>query len=81
MIKIFNYRLPRARRIIKNTFEILTARWRIFKPLINSTAKNAILYTHTDCVWHNFLQNNDAKNCCPPSLVDCEKGGKITSGS
>ena len=79
--KIFNYRLSRARRIIENAFGILTARWRIFKRPINSTIENAKLYTNTACVLHNFLQNNYAEKYCPPSLVDSEKGGEITSGS
>ena len=79
--KIFNYRLSRARRIIENTFGILTARWQIFKRPINSTIGKAILYTHTACVLHNFLQNNYAEKYCPPSLLNCEKGGEITPGS
>ena len=78
--KFFNYCLSHA-RIIENTFGILTACWKIFKHPINSTIENTILYSHTACVLHNFLQNNYTEKYCPPSLVDCDKGKEITSGS
>ena len=77
----FNYRLSRVRRVIENSFGILSARWRIFKRPIISSVENAVLYTKTACSLHNFLQTNYSESYCPSTLVDLEKEGSICLGS
>lgn len=55
--RIFNYRLSRARRVIENTFGILTARFRVFRSAINLQLHN-IDAVMCCCVLHNFLRSN-----------------------
>lgn len=52
---IFNYRLSRARRLVENSFGILSNRFRIFNTEINlkpATIENMIV---SACIIHNFL--------------------------
>lgn len=52
---IFNYRLSRGRRTIKNAFGILAGRWRIFcQPLCYSVRTTENIVKATVCL-HNFL--------------------------
>ena len=54
--RIFNYRLSRERRVIENTFGILTARWGIFSHPINASVKTAEAITRAAVCLHNFLR-------------------------
>lgn len=55
--RIFNYRLSRARRIVENTFGILTQKFRIYNRRINQAnpenVDNIVLAT---CILHNFIK-------------------------
>ncbi|XP_043478349.1 putative nuclease HARBI1 [Leptopilina heterotoma] len=68
MMKVFNYRLSRARRIVECAFGILVARWRVFARKIIasvSTTKKIILAA---IVLHNFilsLEENEPENRRP----------------
>ncbi|XP_012521454.1 protein ALP1-like isoform X2 [Monomorium pharaonis] len=75
---IFNYRLSRARRLIENTFGLMSSRWRIFrKPIIASIpiVENII---KACVVLHNWLINEDLqilparRRYIPNDLVDRE---------
>lgn len=65
-MRIFNYRLSRARRVIENAFGILTARWRILKGPI--------------CL-HNYLGQTETALYCPSGFVDSmDQTGNIKPG-
>ena len=85
---IFNYRLSRARRVIENTFGILSNRWRIFKRPIIAHPEKAVAVTKAACCLHNFLQIKNKtllpehQYYCLPGFVDQEdRIGNIALGS
>jgi hypothetical protein len=51
--KIFSYRLSRARRIIRNVFDVLVVRFGIFKTHINIQLDNL-----ASCALHNFVTSD-----------------------
>ncbi|XP_039962095.1 protein ALP1-like isoform X2 [Bactrocera tryoni] len=55
--RIFNYRLSRARRCIKNAFGILTARWLCLRNLLFCKPERAQVVVSACCLLHNFLTN------------------------
>lgn len=59
--KIFNYRLSRARRIVENTFGILTSRFRILEKPIPLTVKNVPIIIKTICSLHNWLRKTSVE--------------------
>ena len=77
---IFNYRLSRAIRIIENSFGILNARWRIFRPPIVATPEH-VLFTKAAIALHNYLCTKESTVYCPPGFVDAKDGnGNLIEG-
>jgi len=79
---IFNYRLSPARRIIKNVFGILVAKFGIFKTHINiqlDNIKNAVM---ASCALHNFLRRTSTDMYTPSECFDTEdlQNGTATAG-
>lgn len=81
------YRLSRGRRVIENTFGILTAKWRVFrKPIIAKLCTVEKIIQATVCL-HNFLRKRDIKKIdvnqyCPSNFVDREnENGEIIGGN
>jgi len=55
--RIFNYQLFRAGRIVKNSFGILSAKWRVFKrPIAIAPERADKVIKATSCL-HNFLRS------------------------
>ena len=68
--KIYNYRHSRARRVIENTFGILTARWRIFQKPIRGTVANVERCTLACLALHNYLCLTDNAHNSPVGFID-----------
>ena len=54
--RVYNYRHSRGRRVIENTFGIVTSRWRIFQKPIRATVSNLEKYTMACLALHNYLR-------------------------
>lgn len=54
--KIFNYRLSRARRVVENAFGTLSARWRVFRTVIQVIQPKSVdKIVLAACCLHNML--------------------------
>lgn len=75
-VKVFNYRLSRARRTIENAFGILVARWRIFRSVITANPVNTETLVKGALCLHNYIkysEDNDligTRRYCPVNYVD-----------
>lgn len=79
--KIYNYRQSRARRVIENSFGILSTRWRIFHKPIKATVANTENYTLACLSLHNYLRQTDNAMYTPSGFIDSEnKDGTIKEG-
>ena len=78
---IFNYQLSRARRVIKNCFGILVARWRVFRSPIQASVETIVQITQTGVCLHNYLRPTEPAIYCPTGFVDSfESSGNILLG-
>lgn len=85
--KIFNYRISRARRIIENTFGIMSSRWRILYTHISAHPERVDNIVMAIICLHNFLMTVDSnadennRRYCPPSYIDQEtENGRVRLG-
>ena len=83
---VFNYRQSRARRVIDNSFGILSVRWRIFRRPILANPENVIGIVKATICLHNFLRQSDlgkqpTERSCPPGYADHEdQEGNVIEG-
>ncbi|KAJ8895120.1 hypothetical protein PR048_000445 [Dryococelus australis] len=81
--RIFNYRLSRARRIIENTFGILTTRWRVFQARLQAEPCMVEKYIKAAACLHNFLiDTKPVSNTryCLATYVSREENGITVPG-
>lgn len=70
---IYNYRLSRARRMIENTFGILTSRFRIHHQEINMAPDAVDQMIQATVLLHNMLRDKCGRTYIPRGYVDCEE--------
>lgn len=77
---IYNYRLSRARRVIENSFGILSAKWRIFRKPIHAKRENVLKFVKAAVCLHNWVKKRN--DCyCPAGYTDVEtENGEIVEG-
>ncbi|KAJ8369350.1 hypothetical protein SKAU_G00093780 [Synaphobranchus kaupii] len=86
--RVFNYRLSRARRIIENSFGILSTRWRVYRKPIHCKINRAIAVVKATVCLHNSLRDLEVelpvnnRSYCPPNATDSEDvNGNVVEGS
>lgn len=77
---IFNYRLSRARRVIENTFGIMTARFRILHRVMNAHPKTADNIMKAIVCLHNFIRKENTSFYIQEGDLDTEAGSSIKPG-
>lgn len=70
-MKIFNYRLSRARRIIENAFGILVSRFRVFEKAIPTNLNTIDRIVCATCALHNWLRKK-SRSYITATYVDRE---------
>jgi hypothetical protein len=55
-MRIFNYRLSRARRFVESAFGLLAARWRVYQKPFEIPVSKVDKVVLATCVLHNFLK-------------------------
>ncbi|GIY75387.1 putative nuclease harbi1 [Caerostris extrusa] len=82
---IFNYRLSRAKRLIENSFGVMSARFRIYRRPIAGKVNTVETIVKTTVCLHNFLKSVEddlppsEKRYCPPGFHDSEDQNKVVS--
>ena len=81
--KVFDYRLSRTGKIIKNSFGIATARFRIFRRPVNAKVSTVKSETKAIVGLHNFfMKKNHAgdNQYCPPNYIGREGNDHVLPG-
>lgn len=85
--RVFNYRLSRARRVIENTFGIMSSRWRILRRDMCCGPETAEDIVKAIACLHNFLIVSEEdlapseRTYCSASMVDREGiNGNVIEG-
>jgi hypothetical protein len=79
---VFNYRLSRTRRVVENSFGILTSRFRLLQRSIELNPNVCQEIVFAICIIHNYLQQNANNDYIRPNDVDVElDDGNIIPGN
>lgn len=72
--RVFNYRLSCARRVVENSFGILTNRFRVFMAPISLNPEKIETIVMACCSLHNYLcsKNKSKSVYAPPGTLDSE---------
>lgn len=85
-MRIFNYRLSRARQTIENAFGILTARWQILQKPLHMFVQNSEMLIKALVCLHNFIMTCDEelpihkRLYCPAEYVEREENYTVKKG-
>ena len=81
--RIFSYRLSRARRIIENTFGIMSKKFRVLQTSIALTPDRAEHVVLATIVLHNLLRHEYSSEHTPQGSIDNEdiNRGELVHGS
>ena len=79
--RIYNYRLSRARRVIENAFDIMSAKWRILRRPIKAGIDQVEGIVKAVVCLHNYLRLTDNAKYIPAGFVDNEDSSdNVTPG-
>uniref|UniRef100_A0A671KRG4 DDE Tnp4 domain-containing protein n=1 Tax=Sinocyclocheilus anshuiensis TaxID=1608454 RepID=A0A671KRG4_9TELE len=74
IIRIYNYRLSGARRVVENSFGILASKWEVYQRRIKLQPQNVDKVIKATCVLHNYIikttdptRHNQAPECMAES--------------
>lgn len=70
--RIFNYRLSRARRVVENTFGIMSCRFRLLHTCIHRKPEKVVTIVMAIVALHNYLRRNSQGNYIGRDAVDQE---------
>lgn len=79
--RIFNYRLSRARRVVENSFGILSSKWQCLSRCMFCGPNRAQKIVAACVVLHNLMLSESRDSYCPSTYADqYDDHGKIIEG-
>lgn len=80
--RIFNYRLSRARRVVENSFGILSAVYRLLRKPILLEPEKATKVVLAKIYLYNYLRKHSSSTSLitPPGTFDREENGRFVPG-